>query len=80
MTIDRGSLNGAKAGQVFSIYQQGEVIRDPKTKESIKLPSQKIGTLMIFKSFDHLSYAYILDSSLPIKLGAEIKPTALADN
>ncbi len=80
VTIDRGSLSGAKAGQVFSIYQQGEVIRDPKTKESIKLPSQKIGTLMIFKSFDHLSYAYILDSSLPIKLGAEIKPTALADN
>lgn len=80
VTIDRGSLQGAKPGQVFSIYQQGETVRDPKTKESVKLPSQKIGTLMIFKSFDHLSYAYILESNLPIKMGAEIKPPAIADN
>jgi hypothetical protein len=35
---------------------------------------------MIFKSFDHLSYAYILESNLPIKMGAEIKPPAIADN
>lgn len=79
VTIDRGNLQGAKPGQVFSIYQQGEVVRDPKTKESVKLPSQQIGTLMIFKSFDHLSYAYILESNLPIKMGAEIKPPAITD-
>lgn len=80
VTIDRGSLQGAKSGQVFSIYQQGEVVRDPKTKEPVKLPSQQVGTLMIFKSFDNLSYAYVLESSLPIKMNAEIKPPATADN
>ena len=80
VTIDRGSLQGAKPGQVFSVYQQGEVVRDPKTKESVKLPSQQVGTLMIFKSFDNLSYAYILESNLPIKMNAEIKPPASADN
>jgi len=80
VTVDRGRLQGAKTGQVFSVYQQGEVVRDPKTKESIKLPNPKVGTLMIFKSFDNLSYAYILESSLPIKIGAEIKAPAIADN
>ncbi len=80
VTIDRGSLQGAKSGQVFSVFQQGETVRDPKTKEPIKLPGQQVGTLMIFKSFDHLSYAYILDSNLPIKMGAEIKPPAISDN
>ena len=79
VTIDRGSLHGAKSGQVFSVYQQGETVRDPKTKESIKLPSQQIATVMIFKSFDQLSYAYVLESNLPIKMGAEIKPPAMTD-
>ena len=79
VTVDRGNLHGAKPGQVFSVYQQGETVRDPKTKESIKLPNQQIGTLMIFKSFDQLSYAYVLDSSLPIKVGASILPPPNAD-
>ena len=74
VTLDRGSLHGAKSGQVFSIYQQGETVRDPQTKEMVKLPNQRVGTVMIFKAFDQLSYAYVLDSALPIKVGAEIQP------
>ncbi|WP_445114626.1 LysM peptidoglycan-binding domain-containing protein [Acinetobacter sp. WZC-1] len=79
VTLDRGNLHGARAGQVFSIYQQGEIVRDPKTRESIQLPNQLIGTLMIFKTFDQLSYAYILDSTLPVKVGAVIQPPAISD-
>ncbi len=74
VTLDRGALHGVKSGQVFSIYQKGETVRDPQTKEMVKLPNQRVGTVMIFKAFDQLSYAYVLDSSLPIKVGAEIQP------
>ena len=49
-------------------------MRDPQTKEMVKLPNQRVGTVMIFKAFDQLSYAYVLDSALPIKVGAEIQP------
>ncbi|WP_343682872.1 LysM peptidoglycan-binding domain-containing protein [Acinetobacter baylyi] len=74
VTLNRGTTQGTQVGQVFDIYQQGEVVKDPKTQENIKLPNQNIGSLMIFKTFDELSYAYILESSLPVKVGAEIKP------
>ena len=74
VTLDRGALHGVKSGQIFSIYQKGETVRDPQTKEMVKLPNQRVGTVMIFKAFDQLSYAYVLDSSLPIKVGAEIQP------
>lgn len=80
VTIDRGSLNGAKAGHVLSIYQQGEIVRDPKTKEAVKLPNQRVGDLMIFKTFDQLSYAYVLNSALPIKVGAQVQVPPIADN
>ena len=79
VTLDRGTRDGTKTGQIFSVYQQGETVRDPKTQEAIKLPNQLVGQLMIFKSFEQLSYAYILESSLPIKVGAEIQAPAMAD-
>ena len=74
VTIDRGSLQGVQVGHVFSINQKGEVVTDPKTKERVQLPGQRIGNVMVFKSFEHLSYAYVLDSELPIKVGAGIQP------
>ena len=80
VTLDRGSQDGAKAGQVFSVYQQGELVRDPKTKETVKLPNQNVATVMIFKTFDSFSYAYVLDSALPIKVGAAIQTPAIAED
>lgn len=77
VTINRGRLDGANAGDILEAYQQGEWIQDPKTNKQVKLPNQKIGTVMIFKTFDHLSYAYVLDSSLPIHVGAAVLPTHL---
>ena len=74
VTIDRGSLQGVQVGHVLTVNQKGEVVTDPKTKERVQLPGQRIGNIMVFKSFENLSYAYVLDSELPIKVGAGIQP------
>lgn len=79
MTLDRGTTQGVQVGQVFDITQQGESIRDPKTKEVIQLPGQQIGSLMVFRTFDQLSYAYVLESDLPIKVGSSIQPPQFND-
>ena len=80
VTLDRGTAQGIQIGQVFDITQQGETIRDPKTKEPIQLPGQQIGSLMVFRTFDQLSYAYVLESDLPVKVGSSIQPPALMIN
>ena len=79
VTVDRGTADGVEIGQVFSTYQEGEIVQDPKTKEKVKLPGQYVGSLMIFKSFDRISYAYVLESELPIKVGSNIQPPRLDD-
>ena len=79
VTVDRGTADGVEIGQVFSTYHEGEIVQDPKTKEKVKLPGQYVGSLMIFKSFDRISYAYVLDSELPIKVGSNIQPPRLDD-
>jgi len=53
------------------------VVTDPKTKERVQLPGERIGNVMVFKTFDQLSYAYVLESELPIKVGANIQAPLL---
>ncbi|MGB8808282.1 MAG: peptidoglycan-binding protein LysM, partial [Acinetobacter calcoaceticus] len=48
-------------------------------KEPIQLPGQQIGSLMVFRTFDQLSYAYVLESELPIKVGSSIQPPRFDD-
>ena len=79
VTLDRGTAHGVQTGHVFSVNQKGEVVTDPKTKELVQLPGERIGQVMVFKAFDQLSYAYVLDSELPIKVGAGIQPPLLED-
>jgi len=79
VTIDRGTAHGVQTGHVFSVNQKGEVVTDPKTKERVQLPGERIGQVMVFKTFDQLSYAYVLESELPIKVGANIQPPLLED-
>ena len=50
VTVDRGTADGIEIGRVFSTYRDGETVRDPKTKETVKLPGQYVGSVMIFKS------------------------------
>lgn len=73
VALDRGTADGAAAGQVFAVYQKGQVITDPKTREEIRLPSERVGLVMIFRAFNRISYAYVLESSLPIKADDEIR-------
>ena len=77
VTIDRGTAHGVQTGHVFSVNQKGEVVTDPKTKERVQLPGERIGQIMVFKNFYQLSYAYVLESELPIKVGAGIQAPLL---
>ena len=79
VTIDRGTSHGVQTGDVFNVNQKGELTVDPKTNERIQLPGEFIGNIMVFKAFDNLSYAYVLESELPMKVGAHIQPPLLDD-
>lgn len=73
VAFDRGTADGAAPGQVFAIYKQGEITTDPKTGEKIQLPSERTGMAMIFRAFNRVSYAIVLESDLPLKVNDEIR-------
>ena len=73
VTVNLGSSNGAKAGDVLEVYRKGPLVRDIRDNDTpVRLPSEIAGHVMIFKTFDNLSYAYVLDSQLPLSVGDQL--------
>ncbi|MDB5843210.1 MAG: Peptidoglycan-binding LysM [Polaromonas sp.] len=71
VVINRGSRDGLERGHVMAILKDGERLRDKtdSARPDIKLPNERNGLLMVFRTFDRLSYALILRATDGIKIG-----------
>ena len=75
VAINLGSTHGAKPGDVLTVYQKGALIRDTKDNDTpVRLPNEPSGMVMVFNTFDNISYAYVLDSELPLNVGDQLLP------
>jgi hypothetical protein len=69
--INRGRRDGLENGHVMAILKNGETLID-RTDPShtlIKLPNERNGLLMVFKTFEKLSYGLILDITDGVRVG-----------
>ena len=71
VVINRGSRDGLERGHVMAILKDGERLRDKtdSARPDIKLPNERNGLLMVFSTFDRLSYALILQVTDSVKVG-----------
>lgn len=62
--IDKGSADGLIAGHELTIYQKGKTIVDPviDNGDDVTLPDEIAGKIMVFRPFEHLSYALIMEA------------------
>ena len=75
VVINRGQKHGLDVGNILAVDQAGEVVRDRRgiAKMSafapkVKLPDERAGTLLVFKTFDRVSYGLIVGASNPIRV------------
>lgn len=88
IAINRGSKAGLDVGSVLAIYQAGETVRDVYSdgrsanpmntnrglfKKKIKLPDERAGTVLVFKTYERMSYALIMDATHPISVGDHVR-------
>jgi len=68
VSINAGTKQGVKPGNVFSAFREGQMVKDRTgyrwgsfSKEAeVRLPAEYDGTLMIFRTFDDISYGMVL--------------------
>ncbi|ELA09155.1 peptidoglycan-binding LysM [Moraxella macacae 0408225] len=69
VAINLGSRQNVSAGDVLTVFKKGALVQDNFAQVKgggVRLPSEEIGHVMVFKTFDDISYAYVLDAELPI--------------
>jgi len=68
IVINKGTNDGLKPGHVLEVYQEGKVVRDPRTHDLIKLPEERAGIAMVFKPYATISYALVMEAFRDLKV------------
>jgi hypothetical protein len=70
VVINRGARDGLAPGHVLSVWQAGDRVPDKNDSglfgRKVQLPDELAGTLMIFKTYDRLSYALVMQTHGPL--------------
>jgi hypothetical protein len=83
IALNRGAKAGLEPGHVLALQKRGEVVRDKYSRggldagqqsyfargKKVQLPDERIGVAMIYKTFDRMSYALIMESTQAIHDG-----------
>ncbi|MDX1823183.1 MAG: LysM domain-containing protein [Thiohalomonadales bacterium] len=66
VVLNRGKRDGLIPGHVLAIYQSGKEVQDPQSTSWVTLPDERAGVLMIFKTYDKVSYALVMRATRAI--------------
>lgn len=77
VAINRGQKDGLEPGHVLAIYQAGDKVRDPYKAgllsgvlgTRVKLPEEPAGELMVFRTYNRMSYALVMEATSEIRVG-----------
>ena len=85
VALSVGSRDGVDNGTVFSTWRAGSDAMDAveygyqRTEDSVptssrvRLPDEFAGHVMVFRTFDRMSYGIVMDSVKPTRIGYELK-------
>ena len=63
VVMNRGSNNGLSVGDVLSVFQSGAEIDDRFGGGRVRLPDEQAGTVMVFKTYDRISYGLVMEAT-----------------
>lgn len=78
VTLNRGKADGVETGHVLAVWRAGKTVADRTSGkggmfsggyEDIKLPDERYGLVFVFRVFDKVSYALVMNTTLPVVVG-----------
>jgi LysM repeat protein len=76
VALNRGERDGMERGHVLAVLRTGERLPDKADplKTTLKLPDEAHGQLFVFRVFDRVSYALILNAETAVRRGDRFTP------
>ena len=73
VTLNKGLRDGLENGHVLALYRKGETLKEKRKGLFAKdvrydLPDTRYGLLFVFRTFDKVAYALVLQTSLPVEV------------
>ncbi|WP_020208555.1 LysM peptidoglycan-binding domain-containing protein [Gilvimarinus chinensis] len=69
MIINQGERDGVQVGNVFEAFVKGETIQDRVTGDTLQLMDERAGLVMVFRTFEKLSFAIVMEATRPMAVG-----------
>ncbi|MBA4176091.1 MAG: peptidoglycan-binding protein [Leptothrix sp. (in: Bacteria)] len=71
VSINKGKRDGLERGHVLALWRSGThtVDRTGAVKQAMRLPDERHGALFVFRTFERVSYALILNVQDPVRAG-----------
>ena len=66
ITLNKGIRDGVENGHVLALYRKGEVLKE--RGEIITLPDVRYGLIFVFRTFEKVAYALVLQTRLPVHM------------
>jgi len=73
IVMNRGTNDGLSVGDVLSVFQTGEEVDDRFGGGKVTLPEEDAGTVMVFKTFDRISYGLVVHATQAIHVHDTIR-------
>jgi hypothetical protein len=76
VVLNKGSDAGLEPGHVLEILQGGNEVRDviKGRGATVTLPLEKAGLLMVFRTFEKVSFALVMDATKPLHVLDWVRP------
>jgi nucleoid-associated protein YgaU len=66
VAINLGTREGLEEGNVLRVMRHVGTHKDPVTRESYRLPDEESALIMVFRTFEKLSYALVMSATRPV--------------
>ena len=68
VVLNRGSREGLEVGNVLAVYKKALLVKDRIKGDMVLLPEEKGGLLMVFRTFEKMSYAIVLSANQQLNI------------
>jgi LysM repeat protein len=82
VAINRGTTHGLEPGHVLAVDDAGDVVRTPCRRNwsdwcvggnKVRLPDERAGTLLVFKTYERMSYGLIVSAVAPVRIADHVR-------